>query len=56
MMSVDRLDYSKGLVERFGRSSGCSRRRPSGAGNVSLVQIAPPTRSDVRPYQRIRQN
>ncbi len=56
IMSVDRLDYSKGLVERFQAFERLLLNAPGWHGRVSLVQIAPPTRSDVQTYQRIRQN
>lgn len=55
IMSVDRLDYSKGLVERFQAFERLLLGSPNWHGRVSLVQIAPPTRSDVQTYQRIRQ-
>ncbi|GLU35368.1 alpha,alpha-trehalose-phosphate synthase (UDP-forming) [Trinickia caryophylli] len=55
IMSVDRLDYSKGLVERFDAFERFLADAPQWHGKVSLVQIAPPTRSDVQTYQRIRQ-
>ncbi len=55
VMSVDRLDYSKGLVERFQAFERMLANAPGWHGRVSLVQIAPPTRSDVQSYQRIRQ-
>jgi len=55
IMSVDRLDYSKGLVERFQAFERLLADVPHWQGKVSLVQIAPPTRSDVQTYQRIRQ-
>ncbi len=56
IMSVDRLDYSKGLVERFQAFERLMLNAPGWHGRVSLVQIAPPTRLDVQTYQRIRQN
>jgi trehalose 6-phosphate synthase len=56
IMSVVRLDYSKGLVERFQAFERLLLNAPGWHGRVSLVQIAPPTRSDVQTYQRIRQN
>ncbi len=56
IMSVDRLDYSKGLVERFRAFEHLLERSPEWRGNVTLVQIAPPTRSDVATYQKIRQD
>lgn len=56
IMSVDRLDYSKGLAERFQAFERLLLHAPGWHGRVSMVQIAPPTRSDVQTYQRIRQN
>lgn len=56
IMSVDRLDYSKGLAERFLAFERLLQTSPAFQGQVSLLQIAPPTRSDVQTYQRIRQN
>ncbi|TDV36461.1 trehalose 6-phosphate synthase [Paraburkholderia caballeronis] len=55
IMSVDRLDYSKGLVERFKAFEQLLERSPEWRGNVTLVQIAPPTRSDVATYRNIRE-
>ncbi|MGN4074781.1 alpha,alpha-trehalose-phosphate synthase (UDP-forming), partial [Burkholderia gladioli] len=55
VMSVDRLDYSKGLVERFQAFERLLSNASGWQGRVSFVQVAPPTRSDVQTYQRIRQ-
>ena len=55
IMSVDRLDYSKGLGERFKAFEQLLERSPEWRGNVTLVQIAPPTRSDVATYRNIRE-
>ncbi|WP_244825776.1 alpha,alpha-trehalose-phosphate synthase (UDP-forming) [Caballeronia sp. TF1N1] len=54
VMSVDRLDYSKGLVERFRAFERLIEHRPQQRNNVSFLQIAPPTRSDVDAYRDIR--
>lgn len=55
IMSVDRLDYSKGLVERFRAFERLLDRAPAHRNQVSFVQIAPPTRADMHAYQDIRQ-
>ncbi|NLP64182.1 alpha,alpha-trehalose-phosphate synthase (UDP-forming) [Paraburkholderia sacchari] len=55
VMSVDRLDYSKGLVERFHAFEQLLEHSPEWRGKVTLVQIAPPTRSDVASYKIIRE-
>ncbi|KAG0165051.1 hypothetical protein DFQ28_010389 [Apophysomyces sp. BC1034] len=56
IISVDRLDYSKGLGERFQAFERLLLDSPSLAGRVSLMQIAPPTRTDVQNYQLIRKS
>ena len=56
IIGVDRLDYSKGLELRFRAFERLLSRYPSARGEVSLLQIAPPTRSGVRTYDTIREN
>ncbi|MBU1330633.1 MAG: alpha,alpha-trehalose-phosphate synthase (UDP-forming) [Gammaproteobacteria bacterium] len=55
IISVDRLDYSKGLLERFCAYEELLQRYPEHHRNVQFVQIAPTSRSDVKTYQHIRQ-
>ncbi|WP_028239638.1 alpha,alpha-trehalose-phosphate synthase (UDP-forming) [Stutzerimonas azotifigens] len=55
IISVDRLDYSKGLVERFRAYECFLDRYPEHRRNVEFIQIAPTSRSDVRTYQAIRE-
>ena len=54
LVGVDRLDYSKGLEERFSGYERFLETRPSERKTVSFLQIAPPSRSAVESYQRIR--
>ncbi|MBR8174811.1 alpha,alpha-trehalose-phosphate synthase (UDP-forming) [Burkholderia ambifaria] len=54
IMSVDRLDYSKGLVERFRAFEKLLEHQTSIRNRVSFLQIAPSTRADLRAYQDIR--
>ncbi|WP_142850036.1 alpha,alpha-trehalose-phosphate synthase (UDP-forming) [Telmatospirillum sp. J64-1] len=56
IIGVDRLDYSKGLAERFKAFGNLLEHYPQWRGKVSLMQIAPPSRSDVPEYLRIRRN
>ncbi|MCH7957785.1 MAG: alpha,alpha-trehalose-phosphate synthase (UDP-forming) [Proteobacteria bacterium] len=56
LIGVDRLDYSKGLVERFHSFERLLETRPEYRGKVTLMQIAPPTRSEVPEYREIRRN
>lgn len=52
---VDRLDYSKGLVLRLEAYEHLLTSYPANRGAVTLLQIAPPSRSDVPEYVEIRQ-
>src|SRR5690606_31253301 len=54
VISVDRLDYSKGLLERFAAFEQLLESAPAHRGRVSFVQLAPPSRSDVQGYREIR--
>lgn len=54
IVSVDRLDYSKGLIERFNAFECLLESTPQHRGKVTLVQIAPPSRQDVQGYRQIR--
>lgn len=54
MIGVDRLDYSKGLPERFKAFERFLEKYPDRAGKVSLMQIAPASRADVPEYIEIR--
>jgi trehalose 6-phosphate synthase len=54
ILSVDRLDYSKGLVQRFAAFERFLAEYPAQHGLVTFMQIAPPSRSDIETYQRIR--
>ena len=53
-IGVDRLDYSKGLPERFLSYERFLVRNPDLQGLVSFLQIAPPGREKVDTYQEIR--
>lgn len=55
IIGVDRLDYSKGLELKFRAFEALLGRYPSVRGNVSFMQIAPPTRTGVRTYDAIRE-
>jgi trehalose 6-phosphate synthase len=54
MMGVDRLDYSKGLVERFSAYEQFLETYPENRGRITYIQIAPLSRADVRAYVEIR--
>lgn len=54
IVGVDRLDYSKGLQERFAAYELLLTDHPELCEKVFLLQIAPPSRGDVPSYQQIR--
>lgn len=56
IIGVDRLDYSKGLAERFLGYERFLQKHPDRRALVYLLQIAPPSRTDVQSYQDIRSN
>jgi trehalose 6-phosphate synthase len=53
-IGVDRLDYSKGIPQRFQAFERLLETREDLAGRISLLQIAPPTRQDVAAYRDVR--
>ncbi len=54
ILSVDRLDYSKGLRQRFQAFERFLLDVPASHGEVVFMQIAPPSRSDIQTYREIR--
>jgi trehalose 6-phosphate synthase len=54
IVGVDRLDYTKGLTERFLAYEQFLETFPEARGQVTFLQIAPPSRSDVLAYGEIR--
>ncbi len=55
VVGVDRLDYSKGLPQRFQAFRRLLETYPENRGRVSFLQIAPRSRSDVSEYRDIRE-
>ena len=54
IIGVDRLDYTKGLPERFKAFRKLLELHPEHGKTVTLMQIAPPTRIEVEAYANIR--
>ncbi|GMG82045.1 trehalose-6-phosphate synthase [Paralimibaculum aggregatum] len=54
IIGVDRLDYSKGLPDRFRAYRRLLHLHPEHAKNIVLMQIAPPTREELAAYADIR--
>lgn len=54
IIGIDRLDYTKGLPQKFRAYERFLEKYESYRGKVVLSQIAPPTREDVEAYSEIR--
>ncbi len=54
IIGVDRLDYSKGIPERFRAFDRLLNDYPDNCGHVSLLQVAPLSRSDLGAYSDLR--
>ncbi len=50
-VGVDRLDYTKGIVERFRAIERLLELNPEWIGRFTFVQIAAPTRAGIEEYQ-----
>jgi len=50
-IGVDRLDYTKGIVERFRAIERLLELNPEWIGRFTFVQVAAPTRSGIEEYQ-----
>ncbi|MDP0926953.1 trehalose-6-phosphate synthase [Paracoccus onubensis] len=55
MIGVDRLDYSKGIPQRFRAFQLMLNNNPNLIERVAFLQIAPPTREEVTAYRDIRE-
>lgn len=53
-LGVDRLDYSKGLPQRFTAFAHFLARHPEWRARISFLQIAPPSREEVPEYRELR--
>lgn len=55
ILGVDRLDYTKGLVHRLLAFEALLEKHPEHIENVSLLQVAVPSRTDVKEYQDLKE-
>jgi trehalose 6-phosphate synthase len=53
-IGVDRLDYSKGLPQRFEAFAHFLSQHPEWRSRISFLQIAPPSREEVPEYRELR--
>jgi trehalose 6-phosphate synthase len=56
LIGVDRLDYSKGLVERLQAYERFMTDHPERHNRVTFLQIAPHSRADLKAYAEIRRS
>jgi trehalose 6-phosphate synthase len=54
LLGVDRLDYTKGITERLLAVEMLLERRPGLRTSLAFLQIAVPSRDDVREYRQLR--
>jgi trehalose-6-phosphate synthase len=54
-LGVDRIDYTKGIVERFRGIERFLERYPSYKGKLTFVQIGAPSRTPIKRYQDLMQ-
>ena len=52
MIGIDRLDYTKGILERFLALERLLETRSEWIGRVTFLQVAAPSRSRIEEYQR----
>lgn len=55
ILGVDRLDYTKGLVNRLKAFEVLLEKHPEHREQVSLLQISVPSRTDVSEYQQLKE-
>jgi trehalose 6-phosphate synthase len=52
-VGVDRLDYTKGILERFAAIERLLELEPRWVGQFSFIQVAAPSRSSIDEYQNL---
>ena len=52
-LAVDRIDFTKGILERLNALDLLLQRRPNLKGALTLVQVAPPCRSELSAYREL---
>lgn len=56
ILSMDRLDYSKGIESRLKAFEQFLQQNPSAHQKVSMVMVAVPSRTEVETYRELRQD
>ena len=52
-IGVDRLDYTKGILERFSAIERLFETEPRWVGQFSFIQVAAPSRTSIEEYQNL---
>ncbi|MHC4507822.1 MAG: bifunctional alpha,alpha-trehalose-phosphate synthase (UDP-forming)/trehalose-phosphatase [Planctomycetota bacterium] len=55
IISIDRLDYTKGIIERLEAFDLFLSENPQYRGQVTLIMVAVPSRTGVQDYQMLRE-
>lgn len=55
-VGVDRLDYTKGILERLRAIERLLEKEPDYRGNFTFIQIAPPSRSQIKAYHQLEED
>ena len=55
ILSIDRLDYTKGIPERIKAYEQFLKRNPKYHGKVSLIMVVVPSRAGVDQYQQLKE-
>ncbi len=56
VLGLDRLDYTKGIAERFLAFERMLEKYPDVHGNISLIQVVIPSRLHVEEYQDLKES
>lgn len=56
VLGVDRLDYTKGILERLTAFRTFLEQNPGRCGSTTLVQLVIPSREDIPSYQSLRRS
>lgn len=56
IISIDRLDYSKGIIHRLQAYQMLFERHPELKGKVTMIQLVVPSRDTVRKYKELKED
>lgn len=56
VLSVDRLDYSKGIIHRLYAFERFLEQNPEFVGKITLVMLVVPSRTNIGNYQELKEN